>query len=187
MGAADGQAAAMKTEAAVSSMCRLSRTLGHKLMRRVQNLQASIAGASSKDEALELAIQAAELCMKALRIATDREQKSDIKSQCQTLLSEAERIKTVNQWPLAPAATRSPVGSRDTSSLTLHAEPAAIEAPSAARPKQLNEPILSRKISKAEQIILLKSSKLNGFAFPPWHRPPDPSEFILGSEQEPFR
>ncbi|KAJ9647307.1 cysteine protease [Coniosporium tulheliwenetii] len=155
------------------------------------DLQASIANATSKDEALELALQAAELCMKALKIATDREQKSDMTSRCQTLLTEAERIKTITQWPLTPvltpAMTPGPASSPNASPLTLRRETEAIGTPTPVRVKQLVEPVSSGELSKAEKIILLKSSKLNGFTFPPWQGAPEPDEFALSQGAEAFR
>ncbi|KAF2814625.1 cysteine proteinase [Mytilinidion resinicola] len=52
--------------------------------------------------------------------------------------------------------------------------------------KSLKEPISSRTLSKKEQIILLKASRINGFVFPPWKEPPVPSEFHLEYQAEPF-
>jgi calpain-7 len=43
-------------------------------------------------------MQAAELCLKALKIATDPSQRTEIRSNCQTLLDEAERIKLTEKW-----------------------------------------------------------------------------------------
>jgi calpain-7 len=43
-------------------------------------------------------MQAAELCLSALKIATDSSQRSDIRLQCQSLLEEAERIKLDDKW-----------------------------------------------------------------------------------------
>ena len=125
--------------------------------------------------------------MRALKIATDREQKSDMTSRCQTLLTEAERIKTITQWPLTPAVTPGLASSPAASPPTLRRETEAIGTPTPTRVKQLAEPVSSREVSKAEQIILLKSSKLNGFTFPPWQGAPEPDEFVLGQGAEAFR
>lgn len=125
--------------------------------------------------------------MKALKIATDREQKSDMTSRCQNLLTEAERIKTITQWPLTPAVTPGPASSPPASPLTLRCGTETIGTPTPARIRQLVEPVSSREVSKAEQIILLRSSKLNGFTFPPWQGAPEPDEFALSQGAEAFR
>jgi len=52
--------------------------------------------------------------------------------------------------------------------------------------KPLSEPVSTRPLSKKEQIILLKASKINGFVCPPWKEPPDFSEFVLHDEADPF-
>ncbi|PVI07021.1 cysteine proteinase [Periconia macrospinosa] len=43
--------------------------------------------------------------------------------------------------------------------------------------RKLAEPVSTRKRSKKEEIILLKSSVVNGFKCPPWDKTPVPSEF----------
>lgn len=65
-----------------------------------QSLQGQISKAATKDEALKLAFAAAELCLKALKVATDKEQKSSITAQCKSLLDEAEEIKHSEDWVL---------------------------------------------------------------------------------------
>jgi hypothetical protein len=50
--------------------------------------------------------------------------------------------------------------------------------------KSLRRPVSTRQLSKKEQIILLKASKINGFVFPPWKDPPVSSEF--DDEADPF-
>lgn len=46
------------------------------------------------------------------------------------------------------------------------------------RPLQrLAEPRSTRKLTKAEQIVLMRGSKLNGSKFAPWSAAPSPGEF----------
>jgi hypothetical protein len=137
--------------------------------------------------------------MQALKIATDKAQKSDIRSRCQSLLSEAERIKSSDDWKPADLVRSSfpsndQVSSQDTlgssaldfSNKPLPAKAAEIEQPSSKRVKRLVEPVSTRELSKAEKIILLRASRLNGFQFWPWEHTPNPKEFELGDEDEPF-
>ena len=42
---------------------------------------------------------------------------------------------------------------------------------------QLKVPVSTRKCTKRESIILLKSSAVHGFKFPPWENNPSPTEF----------
>ena len=51
---------------------------------------------------------------------------------------------------------------------------------------RLKEPSPSRSLSTREQIILLESSRLNGYRFPPWQNSPDTAEFELGEDQSLF-
>lgn len=74
-----------------------------------QDLEARIHNAPTKDEALNLALEAAELCFKAIKIATEPGQRSEIRSRCQSLLDGAERIKLLDEWrPLAPSPSIEP-------------------------------------------------------------------------------
>ncbi|RMZ70252.1 cysteine protease [Pyrenophora seminiperda CCB06] len=51
---------------------------------------------------------------------------------------------------------------------------------------RLREPISSRTLKAKEQIILLKSSMINGFKFPPWDGVPSPDEFLSQGGANPF-
>jgi calpain-7 len=55
-----------------------------------------------------------------------------------------------------------------------------------ARIRKLTEPVSVRVLSQKEEILLLRASKLNGFAFPPWRAPPDSAEFALVDGAEAF-
>ncbi|KAL0259894.1 cysteine protease [Diplodia seriata] len=154
----------------------------------VEALRSRIAGAPTRDEALELAIQAAELCMRALKVATDKRQKADLSSHCQTLLTEAERIKKSPEWPAAALPDISSLSLDPTPSPTLQQSKTvsplrlSIQKP----PKTSPEPVSDRALPTSEQILLLKSSKINGSTFPPWKDDPTPADFVLKPGEAPF-
>ena len=104
--------------------------------------------APTKDEALNSAILAAELYMKATKLASSDHERARLRTKCKQLLSRAEEIKQLDKW--APKADMAIV----------------LEAPES-----------ERAISKREQVILLEGSKLYGFIFPPWTSEPDDSVF----------
>jgi calpain-7 len=54
------------------------------------------------------------------------------------------------------------------------------------RVRKLAPPVSTRKLTKKEQILLLKASVVNGFKCPPWDANPASSEFALGEEAEMF-
>lgn len=103
---------------------------------------------------MEAAIDAAECYMKALKLASTKDDKQQLDLKCKEWLTRAEQIKKAKTWqPAARADTK--------------------------RRSQLTEPVSTRKLSTREEIILLEGAKLNGFLFPPWTTPPDPEEFEL--------
>lgn len=133
------------------------------LLKRKQN---ELLQSSSKDEALAIALAAAELSMKALKLSKDSDARKFYSAKVQSLLDEAEQIKFNDAW-----------------SLVKKPQPAVQEAEGRNihidKIKRLEEPISSRPLTKAEEILLLKASKLNGFKFPPWKVPPRESDFEL--------
>ncbi|TAQ84382.1 hypothetical protein B7494_g7289 [Chlorociboria aeruginascens] len=105
--------------------------------------------ALSKDEALQSAILAAELYMKAFNLASHEQEKARLRSKCKQLLAKAEDIKVMPNW--LPTAKIKQI---------------SLKAPSSER-------ILTRR----EEVILLEGSKLHGFIFPPWKSDPEDSTF----------
>ncbi|KAK4945235.1 cysteine protease, partial [Elasticomyces elasticus] len=149
----------------------LSTIDGHH--QEFQKLQRSIAAASSKDEALGLAVAAAELSMKALKLARSPDDKRIIGDRARSLLAEAEKIKRNGDWrrlALPPSTPVEPPHPPD----------------DVKKIKVLKQPSSTRQPSKAEQILLMKASFLNGFKFPPWTASPDASVFALREGEEPF-
>lgn len=55
------------------------------------------------------------------------------------------------------------------------------------RTMQLKGPESTRKLPKAEQILILQASKFNGQKFPPWTRVPVPEDFWLRPSENMFR
>ena len=55
----------------------------------------------------------------------------------------------------------------------------AVPPASHSHVRRLKEPISTRKLTKKEEIILLKASVVNGFKCPPWDKNPASAEFAL--------
>ncbi|ETS83394.1 hypothetical protein PFICI_05270 [Pestalotiopsis fici W106-1] len=100
-------------------------------------------------EALDHAISAAELYMKAANTARDPSEKARLKQKVNSLVSLAERLKK------------------------------AAKAGDSVRnvEKRLKLPRSVRQLPTKEQNILLRGSKLHGNIFPPWEHDPDPNDF----------
>lgn len=103
--------------------------------------------ARTKDEALQNAIQAVELYMKAAKLASNEEDRTRLRRKCKQLLSRAEAIKASTDW-----------------------------TPTKREPFT-KIPLSERELTKEEQLILLESSRLNGFVFPVWKSDPDDGTF----------
>jgi hypothetical protein len=106
-----------------------------------------------KEEALNNAILATELYMKAIKLASTDHDRTKFRSKCKELLARAEEIKKSGVWP--PPKTLGNI---------------------------LKAPLSERAISRTEEIILLEGSKLHGFIFPPWKSDPDDSLFTEGDD-----
>lgn len=139
--------------------------------------------------------------MRALKIAT-KDQKPEIRSKCQSLLNEAERIKQMPEWVAVnhgpdlseqmASIDLQPVRANETNAVSTpssHPHTSTSEPPkSKPKPKvRLREPVSTRVLPIAEQILLLNAAKLNGFKFPPWSGPPKPEEFEFQAGGEPFK
>ncbi|KAH8815773.1 hypothetical protein F5884DRAFT_193407 [Xylogone sp. PMI_703] len=106
-----------------------------------------IDSAYTKDEALQNAIQAVELYMKATKLASNDEDRTRLRRKCKQLLSRAEEIKASPNWTTTKKEPFSKI------------------------------PLSERALTKQEQLILLESSRLNGFVFPAWQSEPDNAVF----------
>lgn len=136
----------------------MSTTYFQEAEQRARAAERDLPLAKSQRDVLEATINAAELYMQALRLASGSSDKARLDLKCKELLTKAEEIKC--------AKSRSEGGDG----------PSASSLPSSPALKQ---PISKRKLTTREEIIILEGSKLNGFIFPPWKNDPAPEEFIL--------
>ncbi|KAI9666370.1 MAG: cysteine protease [Bathelium mastoideum] len=111
-------------------------------------------------------MEGADLCIRSLKQAGN-DYKGLLTQKCQYFLEAAEKIKRDPEWQ--PPERASPLQS-------------SVSLPI----RQLHEPSSSRSRSTAEKIILLKASKLNGFTFLEWEKPPDPRQFEVRPGQSAF-
>ncbi|KAN0114868.1 cysteine protease PalB [Hyaloscypha variabilis] len=123
---------------------------------KAQEAELAVERSPTREAALEKAILAAELYMKATKYASSEVERKRLRSKCLQLTSRAESIKksTSSSWV------------------------------SVASPEiSLQPPVSQRAISKREEIILLEGSKLHGFIFPQWTSDPDDALFAGGDGQ----
>lgn len=127
---------------------------------------AKISHAKTKNEALDATITAAELYMQALKLTKDPIEKRDFDTKCKQRLDHAERIKAFD-------------GFYDGTSLSLNSRGGRVI------PKAKKQ-ITKRQLTTREKIILLEGSKLHGFKFHPWDKPPEDEEFELVNGQDQY-
>ena len=147
-----------------------------ELRKETERLTDQLPRSSSKDEALEIAIKAAETSMQALKLAQDPVDKASLSTRVKQLLREAEQIKLSRDW-------RTIIRSGNLAGQSSNVDATSTSSP---RAKPLKEPKSDRELPKAEQILILKSSFLHGFKFPPWTTPPEPNEFELNDGENMF-
>lgn len=119
--------------------------------------------------------------MRALKLAANADEKSEMSSRCNTLLSEAESIKKTNEWRSSTGFSNYSVAETEATSTRR-----ASVIGDVGRLKRLREPVSTRESSKAEQLLILRASKLNNCTFQPWKGPPDSGEFELRDGERPF-
>lgn len=131
----------------------------------LQEAEASISQAVTRQDALDRAIQAADLYMKALKLSSNDGERTRLKIRCKEVLARAEVIKLLKSWePVKQENIPSP-------------QPPA---------KSLKAPVSERTLTTREEIILLEGSKLHGFVFPPWKAEPEASVFQKLSNDDLF-
>ncbi|TGZ79892.1 cysteine proteinase [Ascodesmis nigricans] len=113
----------------------------------------SFFSSGNRPAALEAAIKAVELYLKARSHTSSPQEKQKLDKKCNELFVKAER------WKKSAALCESPA---------LNPTPPAAPRPS---PKPTNQ------LSTREKTILWKSSKVKGNVFPPWTAAPLPAEF----------
>ncbi|KAI9790445.1 MAG: cysteine protease [Peltula sp. TS41687] len=130
------------------------------LEAEAEELASGIHGESKSQQALEQSIASAELLMKALRLATSKDDRVRLNRKCKSMLDQAERIKQARKDSTADRACERG-----------HALP---------NKKSAITPGLDPALSTKEKRILLESSRVNSFTFPPWESRPNAAEFELG-------
>lgn len=131
-----------------------------QLRQEADQLAARLPRSATKDEALDIAIRAAETAFKALKLVKDANEKATYTAKAKQLMQDAETIKRSSDWRQA--------------------------VQQAAQVRVLTEPANTRELSTKERIILLRGGFLNGVKFPEWNGAPSPSEFDLKDGEEPF-
>ncbi|KAI9806026.1 MAG: cysteine protease [Piccolia ochrophora] len=144
---------------------------------QAQTAEGRLLRATSKAEALEAAITAADFYMQALHSANTADKRRPLQRKCSALLDQAERIKERSHWPLVPLdSTPSP-------------ELATFTSPSSGSTRSTSRrsaPLSNRPLPAKERRILLESSRLYGHYFPPWGSSPTAEEFQLSHEGSKF-
>lgn len=110
--------------------------------------------------------------MRQLKLAKTDEEKKLLDRKCRSLLEKAESLKIA-------------IETRSITVLSASKQPTTERPP--GNPIKLQEPRSTRNLSTREQIILLESSKVHGFVFPPWREGPSDSEFGLVPGEPRFR
>lgn len=142
------------------------------LRQDADELSLKLVRSKSRGEALENAINAADTSMRALKLADNPIDRSQLSRRVTQLLQEAEQIKTNTNWR--------PPG-QDAPGLDDESGRAAFIAA-----REFKEPLNTRTLPRSEQILVLRASMLNGFKFPPWNKEPTPDEFALKDGDEPY-
>lgn len=142
----------------------------------------------SQDQALQLAIEAAELNIKFMKLAESKREKADRRVISNALLNEAEQIKKTPAATWSPAKVQNlidlePIETVNSPSmptsgvltpLTSAETPPSLGSPFSASVSMksttvdLPAPIPTVNLSKQEDLILWRGSSLRGGPFPPW-------------------
>lgn len=126
-----------------------------------QELVSGIHAESKSQQTLERLIASAELLMKALRLSKNKDDRLRLNRKCQSMLDRAEKIKSALNNGTSSAGNKSGAGI----------------APQGK--KLTTTPRSIQVLSTKEKVILLESSRVNGFIFPPWDSKPEAVEFDL--------
>lgn len=118
---------------------------------------------STKEDAINLVLAEVEERMRCLELKTDPVDRKAESANIRQLLDHAERIKATGQWQ----HMRVPSSSNPTAATT-------------------SGPMSIRPLFKSEQIIILKSSIVNGLKFPPWGAAPSAADFERGPDDALF-
>lgn len=155
-------------------------------------LQHKYNGCLGREDSLKLAIEAAEIHLKALRLTSDGADKKTLKTKTLILFEEAEKIKKGSDfipdnrvYELVFGAGSAKESISISQSLgDIQQEVHATKSSSAIR--TLLAPVSSRPLSVREQKILLEGSVVNGAKFPIWKDADNLESFDLAPGQEQF-
>lgn len=158
----------------------------------LQGLQQKYNGPIGRDDSLNLAIEAAEIHLKALRLTSDVSQKKRLKNVTLSLFEEAEKIKKGNDFSPNDRVYEMVFGPRIVGK-PIPADPpkcGAVEEANAIQSspnvKALQAPVSTRPLSIREQKVLLEGSLVNGAKFPPWKDSDALESFELAAGEEQF-
>lgn len=155
-------------------------------------LQEKYNGNLGREDSLNLAIEAAEIHLKALRLVNDAEENKDLRKKTLSLFDEAERIKKGNDFPPNDRIYEMVFGVGSARRPTVAGPSGSVNAsaPTAAKVigvlKPLEAPVSSRPLSTREQKVLLESSLINGAVFPHWKAEDSLGSFELGRDGKQF-
>lgn len=112
----------------------------------------------AQDEAFTTTFAAAEMALQSLKLAVDPIERASLNVEIKSLLDQAERLKQPSSVSKAsiPFSTAGSTGA-----------------------KKLGAPVSTRAQTKAEKILVLKSSSFNDCQCPPWKSVPELSYFTL--------
>ncbi len=118
--------------------------------------------------------------MKAIQEAGSPADRSRLRKKCAELMALGEKLKTGESPPVEAGMSSLSLGSK---AQPAKPPPSQEPKPGAAKPPPTEKkaPMSTRELSKKEQIILLKASRLLGSVFPPWDAPPADEVFKLAS------
>jgi len=150
-------------------------------------LQKKYGASDENTNTLQLAVDAAELHLKYLRLASTTEQKKTLKSKTLALFEEAEKIKKdatyqagQKVYDLCSLSSALPAVTEDVKQKSVGKNSPRSNV------KPLTTPTSFRPLSVSEQKILLVGSKLNGAVFPSWTNADEMDSFIFQPGAQPF-
>jgi calpain-7 len=158
------------------------------LQFRLRDLRDKYQEPISRQDSLALAIEAAEIHLKCLKLSSSTVEKKALREKTIYLFDEAEKLKgNPNYAPARPIQelvfgakhdrqpTKEPVHSSFTNSKSI---PPAV--------RLLSPPQSTRELPISEQRLILEASRLNAAIFPPWKPADDAEQFDTRPEGDIF-
>ena len=137
--------------------------------------------------------------MRAIKAAPSKTEQAEMKGKASALLKQAEAFKKQKSDARIevnlPIRSRTPVSS-SSGTVSSSGRSASTNATSASRGSTMGSssssvgktrvPRSRREMTRGEQILLMRGSKLNGCKFPPWGATPNVQDFVLEQGAELF-